>query len=134
RVQRMIKAKPTHGRRPRPRTPLACLASIFLVACVAGRAPAADAPPVAAVLEELRSFNELGSVLHIAAHPDDENTQLLTYLALGRGCRVAYLSVTRGDGGQNVVGGEFGEELGLIRTHELLAARRIDCAQQFFTR
>src|SRR3954466_7397545 len=130
----MTTAKSPHGRTVRSRTPLACLAAIFLVACVASRAPAADGPSAAAVVEELRRFNELGSVLHIAAHPDDENTQLLTYLALGRHVRTGYLSLTRGDGGQNLLGPEFGERLGVIRTQELLAARRLDGAQQFFTR
>ncbi len=76
----------------------------------------------------------MGSVLYVAAHPDDENTQLITYLARGRGYRTAYLSVTRGDGGQNVLGPEFGEQLGVIRTQELLAARRLDGGRQFFTR
>lgn len=76
----------------------------------------------------------MGSVLYVAAHPDDENTQLITYLARGRGYRTAYLSLTRGDGGQNVLGPEFGEELGVIRTQELLAARRLDGGRQFFTR
>ena len=70
----------------------------------------------------------------IAAHPDDENTQLITYLARGRGYRMAYLSLTRGDGGQNLLGPEFGDELGVIRTQELLAARRIDSGEQFFSR
>ncbi|HEY2759644.1 MAG TPA: PIG-L family deacetylase, partial [Pirellulales bacterium] len=87
-----------------------------------------------AILQQLRGFQELGSVLHIAAHPDDENTQLITYLARGRHVRTGYLSVTRGDGGQNVLGPEFGDELGLIRTQELLSARRLDGGQQFFTR
>jgi LmbE family N-acetylglucosaminyl deacetylase len=85
-------------------------------------------------LEQLKSFRQMGSVLYVAAHPDDENTQLITYLARGRGYRTAYLSVTRGDGGQNVLGPEFGEELGVIRTQELLAARRLDGGRQFFTR
>jgi LmbE family N-acetylglucosaminyl deacetylase len=76
----------------------------------------------------------MGRVLYVAAHPDDENTQLITYLARGRNYRTAYISLTRGDGGQNVLGGEFGSALGLIRTHELLEARKIDGAQQFFTR
>jgi LmbE family N-acetylglucosaminyl deacetylase len=88
----------------------------------------------AVILQELHSFRELGSVLYIAAHPDDENTQLIAYLARGRNYRTAYLSVTRGDGGQNVLGPEFGDELGVIRTQELLAARRIDGGRQFFTR
>ena len=95
----------------------------------------ADEPvSAAALLEDLRGFREMGSVLHIAAHPDDENTQLITYLARGRHCRAAYLSLTRGDGGQNVIGPEFFEQLGVIRTQELLAARRLDGGRQFFTR
>jgi LmbE family N-acetylglucosaminyl deacetylase len=87
-----------------------------------------------AILQDLHSFSHLGSVLMVAAHPDDENTQLITYLSLGRGYRMGYLSITRGDGGQNLLGPEFGAELGVIRTQELLAARRIDGGQQFFTR
>jgi LmbE family N-acetylglucosaminyl deacetylase len=97
----------------------------------------AESPPAssgAEILEKLRAFQEMGSVLHVAAHPDDENTQLITYLARERRVRTAYLSITRGDGGQNVLGGEFGAQLGLIRTHELLAARRLDGGRQFFTR
>ena len=87
-----------------------------------------------AILQELKSFRELGSVLYIAAHPDDENTLLIAYLARGRNERTAYLSLTRGDGGQNVLGPEFGEKLGVARTQELLAARRLDGGRQFFTR
>jgi LmbE family N-acetylglucosaminyl deacetylase len=97
-------------------------------------AHAGDSPSGLAILQQLRGFQQLGSVLHIAAHPDDENTQLITYLARGRHVRTAYLSITRGDGGQNVLGPEFGDELGLIRTEELLSARRLDGGQQFFTR
>jgi LmbE family N-acetylglucosaminyl deacetylase len=88
----------------------------------------------AAIAQELRSFGEMGTVLHVAAHPDDENTQLITYFARGRGYRTAYLSMTRGDGGQNELGRDFGERLGLARTQELLAARRLDGGRQFFTR
>src|SRR5678815_4088934 len=73
-------------------------------------------------------------VLYIAAHPDDENTRLLAYLANTRHATVAYLSMTRGGGGQNLIGGEQGVLLDVIRTEELLAARRIDGAHQFFTR
>ena len=87
-----------------------------------------------AILQDLKAFREMGSVLHVAAHPDDENTQLLTYFSRGRLCRTAYLSLTRGDGGQNSLGPELGAELGVARTQELLAARRLDGAQQFFTR
>ncbi|HLP78090.1 MAG TPA: PIG-L family deacetylase [Candidatus Paceibacterota bacterium] len=88
----------------------------------------------AEILRQLKDFRELGGVLYIAAHPDDEDTQLITYLARGRHYRTAYLSLTRGDGGQNVLGPEFDSELGVIRTQELLAARRLDGGQQFFTR
>ena len=73
-------------------------------------------------------------VLVIGAHPDDEDTRLITWLQKGRHAEVAYLSLTRGDGGQNLIGNELGEALGVIRTEELLAARRIDGAQQYFTR
>ena len=86
-------------------------------------------PTPAAVLQELRSFDQMGSMLYVAAHPDDENTQLIAYLARGRNYRTAYLSLTRGDGGQNVLGPELGPELGVIRTQELLAARRLDGGQ-----
>jgi len=82
----------------------------------------------------LERLNVLGSVLMIGAHPDDENTALLAYFARGRHLRTAYLSVTRGEGGQNLIGSEQGALLGVLRTHELLAARRIDGAEQFFTR
>ncbi len=88
----------------------------------------------AEILQDLRSFREFGTVLYVAAHPDDENTALIAYLARGRHYRTAYLSLTRGDGGQNVLGSEFGAELGVIRTQELLAARRLDGGRQFFTR
>ena len=76
----------------------------------------------------------LGNVLYVAAHPDDENTRLISYLANEEGLNTAYLSLTRGDGGQNLIGPEIQEELGIIRTQELLAARRIDGGKQFFTR
>jgi len=82
----------------------------------------------------LKKLNTVGSVLYIAAHPDDENTRLLGYLANEKCLRTAYLSMNRGDGGQNLIGAEQGELMGLIRTQELLAARRVDGAEQFFTR
>ncbi|MBI5769489.1 MAG: PIG-L family deacetylase [Verrucomicrobia bacterium] len=87
-----------------------------------------------AIQAELKSFATVASVLYVAAHPDDENNALLAQLARGRGYRTAYLSLTRGDGGQNEIGPEFGEKLGLARTHELLAARRADGGRQYFTR
>jgi LmbE family N-acetylglucosaminyl deacetylase len=82
----------------------------------------------------LHKLNVLGSVLMIAAHPDDENTAVLAYMARGRSMRTGYLSLTRGEGGQNLIGPQQGDLLGVIRTQELLAARRIDGAEQFFTR
>ncbi len=86
------------------------------------------------IFEQIKKLNVLGSVLYVAAHPDDENTRLLAYLANEKLYRTGYLSITRGDGGQNLIGNEQGVELGLIRTQELLSARRIDGAEQFFTR
>lgn len=97
---------------------------------------AQTAPPLnaAEIRLQLKKLNTLGSVLYMAAHPDDENTRLLGYLAQESLYRTGYLSLTRGDGGQNLIGNEQAELLGLIRTQELLAARRIDGAEQFFTR
>src|SRR4051812_18568249 len=93
-----------------------------------------DLSGAAEITLQLEKLNVLGSVLMIAAHPDDENTALLAYFARGRKVRTAYLSATRGEGGQNLLGPEQGDLLGVIRTQELLAARRIDGAQQLFTR
>jgi LmbE family N-acetylglucosaminyl deacetylase len=86
------------------------------------------------IYQGLKKLKVLGSVLYIAAHPDDENTALLTYMSKGKLTRTAYLSLTRGDGGQNLLGNEKGDLLGVIRTQELLSARKIDGAEQFFTR
>jgi LmbE family N-acetylglucosaminyl deacetylase len=86
------------------------------------------------ILQNIKRLHVLGSVLYIAAHPDDENTRLLTYFNKEKNLRTGYLSITRGDGGQNLVGKEQAEMLGIIRTQELLAARKIDGAEQFFTR
>lgn len=86
------------------------------------------------ILLGLKKLNVLGSVLYMAAHPDDENTRLIAYMANGRLLETGYLSCTRGDGGQNLIGPELREQLGVIRTQELLAARRIDGGRQFFTR
>jgi LmbE family N-acetylglucosaminyl deacetylase len=86
------------------------------------------------VFEKIQKLNFLGTVLYIAAHPDDENTRLIAYLANNVKARTGYLSVTRGDGGQNLIGPEIRELLGVIRTQELLAARSVDGGEQFFTR
>jgi LmbE family N-acetylglucosaminyl deacetylase len=82
----------------------------------------------------LKRLNTTASVMHIGAHPDDEDSALLAYLARGENARTAYLSLTRGDGGQNIIGSELFESLGVIRTEELLQARRLDGAEQYFTR
>src|SRR6476660_2230954 len=84
--------------------------------------------------QELRMLGHYKRVLMIGAHPDDEDTELLTILVRGEGAETAYLSLNRGEGGQNAIGPELGEPLGLLRTEELLAARRLDGARQFFTR
>lgn len=86
------------------------------------------------IYEGIQKLNFLGTVLYIAAHPDDENTRLISYFANDVKAQTAYLSLTRGDGGQNLIGPELRELLGVIRTQELLAARRIDGGEQFFTR
>ena len=121
------------SRRPRRMVRLAALGA-SLLAGSSGVSRAAELPTGPAILQQMRSFSTLGSVLYIAAHPDDENTQAITYLARGRGYRTAYLSLTRGDGGQNLLGPQFLEQLGVARTQELLAARRLDGGRQYFTR
>src|SRR5215204_4710937 len=84
--------------------------------------------------ESVAGLDVTPRVLVIGAHPDDEDTQLITWLARGRQVETGYLSLTRGDGGQNLIGNELGVLLGMIRTEELLAARRVDGGRQFFTR
>ena len=91
-------------------------------------------PTSSEIYESIQKLNFLGSVLYVAAHPDDENTRLISYMANHVKARTAYLSLTRGDGGQNLLGPELRELLGVIRTQELLAARSIDGGQQMFTR
>lgn len=91
-------------------------------------------PSSSEIYESIQKLNFLGSVLYVAAHPDDENTRLISYMSNHVKARTAYLSLTRGDGGQNLIGPEIRELLGVIRTQELLAARRIDGGEQLFTR
>lgn len=88
----------------------------------------------AEIHQAIEQLNFLGSALYVAAHPDDENTSLIAYLSNETNARTAYLSLTRGDGGQNLIGPEIRELLGVIRTQELLAARRVDGGNQLFTR
>jgi len=112
------------------------LAALLVLA--ASGAAADPRPPDALSGGELRAalrrLQVTGSVLYVGAHPDDDNTSLLAYLARGRLVRAAYLSLTRGDGGQNILGPEAGEALGVLRTQELLASRHVDGAEQYFTR
>src|SRR5258708_2186989 len=106
-----------------------------LLLLVAASVNAAQPPLDATQLHlALRKLTVLGSAMYVAAHPDDENTAMLAWFANDRMYRTAYLSMTRGDGGQNLIGDEKGELLGVIRTQELLAARRVDGAEQYFTR
>ncbi|MFT6814718.1 MAG: LmbE family N-acetylglucosaminyl deacetylase [Sphingobacteriales bacterium] len=106
------------------------LALLFLVTAFAQP----KQPSSSEIQKKIEKLQVLGNVLYVAAHPDDENTRLIAYLSKGKMLNTAYLSLTRGDGGQNLVGSEIGEQLGVIRTQELLAARRVDGGQQFFTR
>ncbi|WP_274474630.1 PIG-L family deacetylase [Mangrovimonas aestuarii] len=91
-------------------------------------------PTASDIYESIQKLNFLGSVLYVAAHPDDENTRLISYFSNNVKARTAYLSLTRGDGGQNLIGPEIRELLGVIRTQELLAARSIDGGEQMFSR
>ena len=116
------------------RLPFYAALAASIVAGYSGVSHAAAPAAGPGILQQLRSFGTMGSVLYIAAHPDDENTQAITYLARGRGYRTAYLSITRGDGGQNLLGPQLGEQLGVARTQELLVARQLDGGRQYFTR
>ncbi len=109
--------------------------SLFVILCFLTIGSHAQHQPSSSEIKlKLQKLNFLGSVLYVAAHPDDENTRAIAYLANDRLAATAYLSMTRGDGGQNLIGPEIRDLLGLIRTQELLAARRIDGGEQFFTR
>jgi LmbE family N-acetylglucosaminyl deacetylase len=120
-----------------PRTILIFFLLVVFIAFAGTSAAQPQSPKVLNAAElrlAIKKLGVLGSVLFIAAHPDDENTAFLAYMAKGRLMRSAYLSVTRGEGGQNLLGAEQGDLMGVIRTQELLAARRIDGAEQYFTR
>jgi LmbE family N-acetylglucosaminyl deacetylase len=107
---------------------LFCLCYLFIVPIFAQSNPSSQ------LYHKLLRFQETKRILFVAAHPDDENTRLIAYLANAEHAEVAYLSLTRGDGGQNLIGSELGIELGMIRTQELLRARETDGGRQFFTR
>src|ERR671933_112251 len=111
------------------------LSRIFVAALLlAPRVLPAQERGAVALGELVAGLGVTARVLVVGAHPDDEDTRVITFLARGRHVETAYLSLTRGDGGQNLIGNELGEALGVIRTEELLAARRIDGAHQYFTR
>jgi LmbE family N-acetylglucosaminyl deacetylase len=110
---------------------LAAFAALFIFQSLWAQPPKYNAVEI---YSQIRKLNFLGSVLYIAAHPDDENTRLISYFSNEEKARTGYLSLTRGDGGQNLVGPELRELLGVIRTQELIEARKIDGGEQFFTR
>jgi len=107
---------------------------LFITICFLSHASLYAQKNSAEIYAQIKKMGVMGSVLYIAAHPDDENNSFLPYLTKDRMYRTAYLSLTRGDGGQNLIGKEQGVELGLIRTQELLAARAQDGAEQYFSR
>ena len=107
---------------------------LFFLSTAHVHAQAPKKPNAAELKQALNKLEVLGSVMYLAAHPDDENTRLIAYMANEKKLRTAYLAMTRGDGGQNLIGTEIREYLGIIRTQELLAARRTDGGEQYFTR
>lgn len=111
---------------------LSALCLTISIACVAQKPK--EQPSSSEIIHKLKTLQTLGSVLYIAAHPDDENTRLISYLSNGKHMRTGYLSLTRGSGGQNLIGERLGDPLGIIRTNELLEARRVDGGIQYFTR
>ncbi|TJY35828.1 PIG-L family deacetylase [Pontimicrobium aquaticum] len=111
---------------------LATLLALFSILISYSQQP--QKPNATEIYEAVQKLNVLGSVLYVAAHPDDENTRLISYMSNHVKARTAYLSITRGDGGQNLIGPEIRALLGVIRTQELLAARRVDGGEQRFTR
>ena len=107
---------------------------ILLLLGIKGFSQQPAKPNAAELYNQIQKLNFLGSVLYIAAHPDDENTRLIAYLSNDIKAHTGYLSLTRGDGGQNLIGSELRELLGVIRTQELIEARKIDGGEQFFSR
>jgi LmbE family N-acetylglucosaminyl deacetylase len=107
---------------------------LFLFFSISVVAQEPSKPSSSEILQQIQALNFLGNVLYVAAHPDDENTSLITFFSKKINAKTTYLSLTRGDGGQNLIGPELGEKLGMIRTQELLNARSIDDGQQMFSR
>lgn len=118
------------------RTTMKKILSLFTLSVISISAFAQQVRPATSsqIYRELNQLNKLANVLYLAAHPDDENTRMLAWLVNDQYINTAYLSLTRGDGGQNILGPHLGPALGLIRTHELLEARKLDGAHQFFSR
>jgi len=108
--------------------------SFFLTGISISFAQQPQKPSSVEIYNQIKKLNFLGSVLYVAAHPDDENTRLISYMANEMNARTGYLSLTRGDGGQNLIGPQLRELLGVIRTQELIEARKIDGGEQFFSR
>src|SRR5215207_10155334 len=122
-----------------PRVRLGSATAVVMTAVLLSVTPTAQVRPVysrgvAGLVQAIERLRTTASAMHTAAHPDDEDTALIARLARGDHGRVAYLSLTRGEGGQNVIGTELFDALGIIRTEELLQARRLDGGEQFFTR
>src|SRR6188768_1948490 len=122
-----------------PRVRPVFTAAVALMAALFSVTPTAQVRPVysrgvAGLVEAIERLRTTASAMHTAAHPDDEDTALIARLARGDHARVAYLSLNRGEGGQNIIGTELFDALGVIRTEELLQARRLDGGEQFFTR
>lgn len=113
---------------------LSLISIIFFCFSISVNGQKPKSPTSGEIYEDLKKFNVLASVLYVAAHPDDENTRLISYLSNHLKAQTTYLSLTRGDGGQNLIGKEFNEKLGVLRTQELLMARSIDHGKQMFTR
>jgi len=109
------------------------LSTLFLSLALSAVAQTVEPQHPGKIKQAIKKLNTLGSVLYFAAHPDDENTRLIAWLAKEKHLRTGYLSLTRGDGGQNLIGTEQAEELGLVRTNELLAARKVDGGEQYFS-
>src|SRR6478609_9840815 len=111
---------------------LSLIVLLFLSKNIQAQQP--QKPSAVEIYNQIQKLNFLGSVLYFAAHPDDENTRLISYFANNQKARTAYLSLTRGDGGQNLIGPELRELLGTIRTQELIEARKVDGGEQMFSR
>ena len=110
------------------------LSGLFSLLVFAAQAQFPEKESSSELYHELLKASNTASILYMAAHPDDENTRLISYFENNLHARTAYLSLTRGDGGQNLIGTEIGSAIGILRTQELLAARDIDGGEQFFTR